>query len=547
MRSSLTSSATHLAAALLATTLLADAAHAAPLLSTHVPASVTNHRAALVTAADPNRVLRLAIALPMRNQTELDALLAEIYNPASPNFRHYLTVPQFTEKFGPSEADYAAAIKFFSAQGLTITATAANRYMIDATGRVADLQRALHVKLGMYKHPTENRLFIAPDREPTLDLGVSILHIVGLNDFTLPSPRRAQRDPSEARSRALTGSGPGGNYLGSDIRAAYYGATTLTGAGQSLGLMELAPYNPVNITNYFTKFGPPLTAAVVPVSTDGSPATCTGKCPDGEQALDIEYAISMAPGLTQVQVYTAQTADSVLNRMASDNTSAQLSTSWGWGEEQATDDPIFKEMAAQGQSMLTASGDYSTLVKSGPWPEESAWITGVGGTDLTTTGPGGAWKAESGWADSAGGPSVDKAITIPAYQVTFVTKANGGSAKLRNVPDIGGDANFDNYECYQLTCEGGWGGTSFASPIWTGFIALANQAAASQGLPRVGFLNPVAYTLGAQLGYHTLFHDQISGTSGKFTAVRGFDLVTGFGSPNGPGLIDALVAPLAAP
>jgi len=528
----------------LATTLASTGQAAPPLTTGHVPEAVSSHRAALISRPDPGRVLHLAIVLPMRHVDALRRLIGELYDPANPHFRHYLTVPEFTAQFGPTAADYARATAFFASHGMTIQRAAANRYLIDATGRVADLETTLHVRFGLYKHPTENRLFIAPDREPSPDLETPLLRIIGLNDYTLPATRRAHRDQT-SRGVALTGSGPGGNYLASDLRLAYYGKTALTGAGQSVGLMELAPYNPINIVNYFTQFGPKLTTAVVPISTDGSPATCTGKCPDGEQALDIEYAIGMAPGLAQVQVYTAQSPESVLNRMASDNTSAQLSTSWGWNEERETDEPIFMEMAAQGQSMLTASGDYSTLKASGPWPEESAWLTGVGGTDLTTTGPAGAWSAETGWQYSAGGPSVDKAITIPAYQVNFINAANGGSSKLRNVPDIAGDANFDNYECYQLICEGGWGGTSFASPIWTGFLALANEQAAKQGLPRIGFLNPVVYTLGATQAYPSLFHDQTSGTSGKFHAVPGFDLVTGFGSPRGVATIEGLLAPLS--
>ena len=71
-------------------------------------------------------------------------------------------------------------MKFFAASGMQVTGTAANRYMIDVTGRVADVARALHVTMNMYKHPTQNRLFIAPDREPTLDRHFT-LHITGLD------------------------------------------------------------------------------------------------------------------------------------------------------------------------------------------------------------------------------------------------------------------------------------------------------------------------------------------------------------------------------
>ncbi len=525
----------------LASTALVGTAQAASLLTPQVPEEVANHLAQRAATPDPARTMHVAIALPMRNRAELERLVRDLYDPASPQYRHYLSVAEFTERFGPTEADYAKALKFFSENGLAVSGTAANRYLIEADASVDTLERVLHVKFGLYRHATEDRLFIAPDREPTLDLDVAVLHVIGLDDAKLPVNRLAHRATDAAAKSPVNGSAPGGWYLGSDIRTAYYGGTALTGAGQSVGLMELGPYNPQDVQTYFTNFGPPLATAVVPISTDGSPATCTGRCNDAEQALDIEYAIAMAPGLAQVQVYVAASAESVLNRMVSDNTSAQLSTSWGWGNELATDDPIFMEMAAQGQTLLTASGDASTLIKSGPWPEESAYITGVGGTDLLTTGPGGAWVSETGWSGSAGGPSVDRSITIPRYQLPFINAQNMGSRVLRNVPDIAGDANTVNYICAALSCSGGNGGTSFASPIWAGFIALANQEAASRGLPRIGFLNPMVYAMGRQPTYASVFYDSVGGTSGKYTAVTGYDLVTGLGSPRGTAFIEALL------
>jgi xanthomonalisin len=518
-------------------------AHAADLLSTHVPASVSQRAVTLAGRPEASRVLHVAIALPHRHQAELDRLLQQLYDPASPQFRHFLSSAEFTERFGAAPDDYARALQFFAQRGFTVTATSANRYLIEADARVDTLERVLHVQFGLYRHAGDSRSFIAPDREPTLDLDVPVLHIVGLDDETLPFSRLVRRTDAITATSPVQGSAPGGWYLGSDIRAAYYGNGPLTGAGQSVGLMELAAYNPSSVTTYFQKFGPPLTTQVVPISADGSTTpTCSGKCSDGEQALDIEYAIAMAPGLSQVQVYVSRSAESVLNKMASDNTSAQLSTSWGWSENKATDDPIFQQMAAQGQSFLTASGDYSSLRRSGPWPEESAWVTAVGGTDLLTAGPGGAWASESGWAHSAGGPSMDRTIKIASYQLPFINASNGGSKTLRNVPDIGGDANTVNYLCDSAGCSGGSGGTSFASPIWSGVVALANQQAASEGKPRIGFLNPLVYGFSGQAAsYAAAFHDAVGNTSGKFTTVSGFDLVTGLGSPNGQGLIDALV------
>jgi kumamolisin len=512
---------------------------AIPTLSPQRPAAVARHFATRLGAADPAMRLHLAVALPMHDQAGLDALLRDIYNPASPNYKHYVSVAEFTARFCPTAADYETATRFFAENGLHITGSAANRYIIDVEGAVADIERVFHVTMGVYRHPTQARNFYSPDQEPSIDLAVPVLHISGLDNFVIPTPRLVRPSAAHRAARA-TGSGPSGNFLGSDVRAAYYGGTALTGAGQSIGLMELEGYNIKDVDNYFTKFGPTLTTTITGISTDGSSLSCTGSCDDSEQSLDIEYAIAMAPGLSKMVVYVANTAESVLNRMASDDNSKQLSTSWGWDESFTTDDNLFKEFAAQGQTFLTASGDDSSLSASGPWPEEDANLTAVGGTDLTTTKAGGPWSKETGWSGSAGGPSLDKTILIESYQKPFINSTNKGSTTLRNVPDVAGDADTDNYICADLTCTGGYGGTSFASPIWAGFIALANQQAAANGKPAIGFLNPTLYALAGSTTYASAIHDPTSGTSGKYSAVKGYDLVTGIGTPNSTALLNYL-------
>ena len=506
-------------------------ADATAMLSSHVPAAVATARR--VAPAKSATRLHLSVSLPLRDEAGLDAFLSDIYNPASPNYRRYLSVADFTARFGPTAADYKKAADFFAAHGLAVQAEAPNHFLLKIDGTVGEIERVFHVKLAYYRHPTEARAFLAPDREPSVDLATPLLHVTGLDDFVRPHPRVERQ-----KAVRTTGSGPGGQFLGSDVRTAYYGGR-LDGAGQSLGLMELEGYNLADVQTYFTRFGPPLTTNVVGISTDGAPVNC-GHCNDAEQALDIEYAIATAPGLAQVQVYVGSNAEDVLNRMASDDTSLQLSTSWGWSKKEiATDEPLFKEMAAQGQSFLTASGDYSNLKDSDPWPEESANLTGVGGTDLVTKSPGGPWSSETGWPSSAGGPSLDKAITIPIYQKPYVNDANGASKKVRNVPDIAAIAD-DFYICADGKCNGGWGGTSFSSPIWTGFIALANQQAAAEGKPPVGFLNPTIYALGHKAKYATSMHDVTVGKSGLYSCTPSYDLVTGLGSPNGKALIKIL-------
>ena len=517
----------------------AGAAFARPTLSTTLPAIIASHQAAYLSAPAADTMMHVAVSLPLRNAAGLDALLRALYDPSSPRYHRYLSVASFTGQFGPSKSDYAQAVAFFRAQGLTVGADAPNRLLIQLDGRVADMERVFHVTMGLYRHPTENRVFMAPDRAPDLDLAVPLQQVIGLDDFVRPHPKFVH---DTARRTRTGGSGPGGQFTGSDMRTAYYPSGTLTGTGQSIGLMELEGYNVADVNTFFANgYGPQNSVSIVGIKTDSQSLSCTGSCDDGEQALDIEYAISVAPGLSSVRVYVGKVAEDVLNAMASDNLSKVLSTSWGWNENFATDDALFKEFAAQGQTNLTASGDNSSLSASGPWPEEDVNIVSVGGTDVSTKSAGGPWSAETGWKGSAGGPSLDKSIKIASYQLPFINAANGGSTTLRNVPDIAANSNTDMEICANGSCTGGYGGTSFASPMWAGIVALANQQSQAAGKGNVGFINPALYALAGGSGYKSDFHDPVKGKSGLYSCTTSFDLVTGLGSPQGESFINALV------
>ena len=514
-----------------------------PTSTTHVPPAVANGQAPRLGDLSPAERINLAISLPLRNEPALDDLLQQLYDPQSPNYRHYLTVDEFAQRFGPAPDAHAALLRFATANGLSVTATRANRLVVDLEASVADIQRAFHLVMGVYQHPTENRTFYAPDREPTLDFDAPVLHISGLDNFTLPKPKNTRSSP-DAIGKEATGSGPHGQFIGSDMRAAYYGSGPLTGAGQSVGLFEFAGYEISDVQLYFQKLNQPLNVPVVGVSLNGAPLGCPpSKCDDSEQVLDIEMAISMAPGLQHVVVYVGNRDVSILGQMANDNSSKQLSCSWGWSDNQSSLSPIFKEFAAQGQSLFVATGDNGSGTPGNTvWPADDPYVTAVGGTDLKTNGPGGSWLSETGWDGSAGMPSKNN-IPLPPYQQLpgVITSTNHASTTLRNIPDVAAEANTNQYSCYDGFCNGGNGGTSYAAPQWAGFTALMNEQALANGGATVGFLNPALYRIGVGSGYLTDFHDILTGSNGKYSAVAGFDLVTGWGSFIGPELIGALI------
>ena len=174
------------------------------------------------------------------------------------------------------------------------------------------------------------------------------------------------------------------------------------------------------------------------------------------------------------------------------------------------------------------------------------YVTSVGGTDLTTTAAGGAWASETAWVDSGGGISPHQ-IAIPSWQTAAAAGCANCSQSYRNGPDVSANANFTFYVCAdQTACTANhFGGTSFAAPMWAGYMALINQQSVANGNKTLGFINPSLYSIGAGSSYTTDFHDITSGSNG-FSATTGYDLVTGWGSPNGSGLINALAGSSSA-
>jgi kumamolisin len=528
-------------------------AQAQSLLTHHTRPAVTRGQAKLLSRLPETQTLRLDVVLPLRDRAGLEKFLQEVYDPASPSYRHFLTVPEFTARFGPTQEDYETVLGFAKSYGFKVVGGSRDGMDVQIEGSVTSIQLAFNISMGIYQHPTENRQFYAPDREPTVALPFSLWHISGLDNYSIPHPMLVHRNSvPDVTPNATTGSGPSASFLGSDMRAAYYGGTALTGSGQNLGLLEYYGTDLADLTTYYTNVGQTNNVPVTVYSTDGTSTSCKEpSCDDTEQTIDMTQALGMAPGLASLVMYVGSTDTAIISSMTTHSPlPTTIGCSWGWTPaDPGTLDIYFEKMASQGQNFFAASGDSSTWSASNEaWPADDDYIVSVGGTDLTTASAGGAWKSETAWVDSGGGISPDK-IAIPSWQQDsgVINSSNKGSTTYRNGPDVSANANFTYYVCAdQTTCTANeYGGTSFAAPLWAAYIALVNQQAKLNGASStVGFINPTLYSIGsAGTNYAADFHDITSGTSGSYSAVVGYDLVTGWGSMNGTGLITALAGP----
>jgi subtilisin-like proprotein convertase family protein len=273
-----------------------------------------------------------------------------------------------------------------------------------------------------------------------------------------------------------------------------------------------------------------------------------------EEALDVEWAHSMAPMANILLVEANSASDANLIQAAVNYARSQpgvvaVSMSFGgsefsgpFGSETAYDTYFTTPGGHQGVTFLAATGDNG---QPGGYPAYSPNVVAVGGTTLSIDGSNN-YLSESGWNGSGGGLSTVEAA--PSYQNGLVihngnsiVNANGARAN----PDIAmiagtGVAVYDSWD-YPSTgwSTFAWGGTSLATPCWAGLIAIADQGRGVLGqTPLDGPTQtlPFLYQMPA-----SNFHDITGGNNG-FAAGLGYDLVTGLGTPIAPAVADGLAS-----
>jgi subtilase family serine protease len=564
-----------------------------------------------VASATP---MRLTVTLRPRNPAALQAYATAVSTRGSPLYRQYLTPAQFARRFGPTSRQLQAVESSLRTHGLRPGTPSASRLSIPVIATTAAVARAFevrfaHVELRTGQAATVNRqapavdAAVAPDVQAVL--GLSTLSRARPLLVRPPAASAASAAAATPRERAHVATGgpqpcapasqaaaAKGGYTADQIASAYGlsglysaggpGGGPDQGAGQTVAVLELEPYESADIAAYQACYG--TAAHVSNVAVDGGAGSGVGS---GEAALDIENVIGLAPQ-AGVIVYEGpnsgsgpyDTFSAIINQRA-----AQVVTaSWGQCEplngfsQAQAENTLFEQAAIEGMSIVSASGDDGAedCFPQSPNPAvddpaSQPYVTGVGGTHIAGIGP---RPSESVWNDGpsvgAGGGGVSSFWTMPAYQADAAASLHvinpGSSASTcaassgdcREVPDV--SANADPATGYVIYWNGdgsagatatqGWqvvGGTSGAAPAWAALFALANASSACNGVP-IGFANPALY-YAASTNYAADFNDVTTGNNdmtgtnlGQFAAGSGYDMATGLGSPNGTALAASLCA-----
>ncbi|GAA1248624.1 hypothetical protein GCM10009665_44370 [Kitasatospora nipponensis] len=517
------------------------------LPNTVTPAVAHSQKQGDVPAAQQ---ISVAVSLKLRNTADLDKFLADVANPHSASYGQYLTPEQFTARYAPTQADVDHVVAFLKAQGLTATVSA-NRQVVDAKGTNAQIAQAFGTHESAYYDASKSRAYFANDNAATLpaDVAAIVQGVSGLNNETVRTARLAKPNAS-APMATPSGYGP----------AQYDGAYNLNkvgadGTGVKVALWEFDGYKSSNLTTYDTQFGlSGPTVTTVPV--DGQNYDSAPGEGQGEVELDSEIVRGVAPKATQL-VYEAPNSDQgeidMAAKIVADNQVSVISISWGGCEPDTTQssmtavDNSFKQAAAQGISVFSASGDdgsrdctrstSGSSVKSVDFPASDTYVTGVGGTNLALSGN--TYSSESAWSTAGGG--VSTVFSKPSWQT-----GTGVTGTMRTVPDVSSNADPNSgFAIYtQGTSSPGWqvyGGTSAAAPLWSGYTALFNQKAKAAAKPNLGQANPALYAIANSTNYGTTFHDVKTGKNQDFSTKTGYDQVTGWGSPVADALTTALL------
>lgn len=526
-------------------------------LAGHVPQeriSHSRHIGRLASRAPVN----LAFSLKPRDPAGLNDLLKRLYDPSEPDYGHFLSPAEFKARFAPTDADVADILTYLRANGFRNASAHANNLVIDAVADAGVVERTFQVEL--HEYIAENGARVrAPLENPEVNGQIaSRLHgITGLNTFRHSHAHVVHRG---AALSANSLAGVNSYMTPPKIKNAYdLSLSSTAGAGETIALFELDGFNPSDLAVYENYFSitPPTVNTVLVDGASGTPGADAD-----EVTLDIELVAGVSPGAA-ITVYEGPNTDAgvldTYNRIASDNTAKIVSTSWGSSENGETqsflnsENSIFQQMAAQGQSVFAASGDSGAYDDTGnpslltvDDPSSQPYVTSVGGTTLNLTL--GSYGAESSWGTSASGMGSGGGFSavwsMPSWQAGLADVANKGSNSKRMVPDVALDAN--PATGYSIYVAGAWyaiGGTSAAAPLWAAFTAQVNQARLSANLSRLGFASPSIYQVAQSSLRSSCFHDVADGSTNLFYPANvGYDLSTGWGSPKGSALLAALSA-----
>ncbi|HEY2032037.1 MAG TPA: S53 family peptidase [Myxococcales bacterium] len=542
--------------------------------------------------ANPSQVMHLVFSVRRPDPAGEAALLKSVHDPASAQFRSFLTPAQFAAQFGVPQAQSAQVSSWLSSGGLTVQGISAARDVYTVEGDVAHVDALL--KTATHSFTASGTTFVANTQAPVVPLSLGVFNIVGLNTlqhYSLPA-----RTPAQDTCVGTTCTGV---TTPQDLWTAYEQPAAFRGAGQKVGIFGEGQSDDIiaDLRTFEAQFGLPQ----VPV-TVVHPAGATDFSDDSgaeEWNIDTQASTGMAPDAAELRLYfgsdlTDATVTGIMQTWTDDATGPlQASASFGECETipvvspiagmpllnpalpagqglgnnvDASETEILRQAALEGKTLFASTGDtgsscpvvFAAIIGAGNGilnqgapltnsPASLPFVVGVGGTVLYTDGAGNRVR-EYGWAFSGGGSTLF--TPAPSYQAgtagLTLPCTTDPTVICRGISDVAaqsGDVATNGYSIIAKGAPSVGAGTSLSSPLWAGMWTRIQSAQANPS--GNGFANFALYRVGNSSSYARDFFDVSSidtstglpATNGAYVTLPGWDYVTGFGTPRVSGLI----------
>jgi subtilase family serine protease len=528
--------------------------------------TATQGFAPLRQSVNPTAISHVVVALPLHDESKLDAFLAAVSDPSSPQYHRFITPEQFAQRYGPRENDLEAVAAEMKRAGFKSVSIGAQAVMADAAR--STIARYFGTSLDEARFPTRDGDVVeAVARSPlTLtpllrSLGARVMGLEGIPPATKFSSQHelpAALDPHNFK-------GPYGPYATPDFRQAYRfpSVPDLDGHGVTMAVVIDVPVNASDV-QYYAQYFIGHSFNLTQIAVDGGGHWSAQAA--GEATLDAEQTLGMAPGASELlfhlgsleftKIYDGYNAAFKTHKVAVVNSSfdgceADFASNSGMNLLKMFDS-LFKAGLAVGMTWVASSGDQAALgcpqnvfTKFGvEWPASDPYVLAVGGTNLTTSYTQGSndaiYGSESEFYEPLGGGAYwgsgggySKLYARPSWQRGFNPKSG------RGVPDVSlqmGGEGFSGYGCSAVRCNandssdfereaGKWFlsiGTSESSPDFVGLIALRVERHGKQG-----DVHPFLYS------HASYFRHGIRGNNGYKTSATKWDPVLGLGTPFG--------------
>lgn len=568
--------------------------HALRAANNRITRAIDNHRRATLSGnvnpriqsaadrgpVDPSYVLpyvTLVLSPSPGQQADLDQFLAQLQNPASPDYHKWLTPEQYADRFGVSQADIDKITAWLGQQGLTVKSVARGRNAIAFSGPAGRVEAAFGVALRNYL--VNGEAHFANAGEPSIPAALQgvVRAVHGLHDFRMRARARRMAQPRDTLSSGLHQLAPDDVAIIYDINPLYQAG--IDGSGQTVVVAGQTQLPLSDIAQFRSLYGLP---ANVP-QTMLAPGTTDPEVRKDdllEADLDVELTGAVARNATILFVYSDNIIDAVQYAI-DQNLAPVISMSYGYCELQTSSadanflQTLGKQANASGITWFAASGDSGAADCYGgqdaatnnrlsvDLPAALPQVTGVGGTEFDEGGDS-YWNTqntsthasalsyipETSWNDSdiEGIPTASGGgASIYFFKPSWQTGTGVPNDSARDVPDVSlsGSADHDGYRAISDGTNYIVGGTSAGPPQFAGIAALLNQYVVTNGFQAaagLGNMNQRLYELAPVTG---IFHDITTGDNKVaacsqpgsciapaigYSAGTGYDLVTGLGS-----------------